>query len=74
MKKRGVIPISALPRLLVKVLEEIGLKLKKNIKKGFKASDLIPLNITVVLNKLPKETTKMNDISINWSTTSLTFV
>lgn len=58
--------------MLVKVLEETGLMLETNIKSGIKASGLIPLNRTVVLNKLQKEPT--NDITENWFTTFLTFL
>jgi len=57
---RGVVPKSVFPRLLKNTVERLGDKLSENIKAGFKATGLIPMNREEVLKRVPRKSTNDN--------------
>lgn len=53
--RRGPIPKEIFPRLLKKTLEKLSISQKDNIKAGFEATGLYPLDREKVLKRLPVE-------------------
>ncbi|XP_022187493.2 uncharacterized protein LOC111046286 [Nilaparvata lugens] len=54
-KNRGVLPKSVFPSLLRETIESIGLTCADNIRSGFRACGIVPLDSDRVLNKLPHD-------------------
>jgi hypothetical protein len=55
-KNETSIPKHKFPEMLRKILDELDLKNKKNIIEGFLKCGLVPLNASIVLNRLRKRT------------------
>lgn len=65
LKNRGVIPKDTFPRLLKRCLEKMADKTLENVKAGFKAAGLIPLNRNEILKRLPRSTAVLSKDSQN---------
>lgn len=72
---RGVFPKSEFPRLLNETLQKVGANVEKNIKAGFLASGLIPVDRQRVLKRLPPDASEQNPTAdTSWTSTFVTFL
>lgn len=55
MRAKGVIPKHVFPGILKKVLDHVAPRSSANMKSGFRATGIFPLNSYAVLKRLPTE-------------------
>ncbi|XP_013189286.1 uncharacterized protein LOC106142869 [Amyelois transitella] len=72
-KTRGCIPKDQFPRLLKRSLDQL-LTSSENLKSGFRAAGICPLNKQTVLAKLPVETPENNSTSKEWASAFESFL
>lgn len=70
VRNRGVLPKTEFPRKLKEAIEAIDSnQLTKNIKSGFRATGIVPINRKNVLKRIPGGETQVDDWTDSWKAT-----